>query len=470
MTLRHSRNGFTLIELLIVIAIVAVLAVGVILTLNPADLLRQARDATRSSDLITLNKALALSQSDGGSPLGTSSVLYVSVPDTSPTCANLGLPQAPVGFTYACVTAGNLSNTDGTGWVPVSFASLASGTPLPALPIDPVNSASRYYTYATNGKDWQLGTSYESRKFSGNPASIGSSLAIVPEEWISVPGNPSFGTSAFQVMKYEAKCVNSFSQAPLTAPSTGYGTYANSTLPCNSSNGRYVASTPSGSPIGSISHASAKTYCSAIGAHLLTNEEWMTIARDAAAQDANWSSGITGTGYLYSGHNDNGPATALVAGSDADSYLGTGQSGTSNQRRILTLSNGSVVWDLAGNVSEHVMRDGLSDTLSVINPLPSCPGPGGPGGWKYCQYGSTLSPYIDDYFSTPLATIGPSDSSWNSAQGMGQVYTLGGGAPGGTIFIRGGYWNNVATGGAFTLNLNGVQSTMAVNVGFRCAR
>src|SRR3989338_2108717 len=49
-----NSKGFTLIELLVVIAIIAVLAVAVILTLNPAELLKQARDSTRVSDMSTL--------------------------------------------------------------------------------------------------------------------------------------------------------------------------------------------------------------------------------------------------------------------------------------------------------------------------------------------------------------------------------------------------------------------------------
>ena len=48
------RKGFTLIELLIVIAVIAILAVIVVLTLNPAELLRQSRDADRLSDMATL--------------------------------------------------------------------------------------------------------------------------------------------------------------------------------------------------------------------------------------------------------------------------------------------------------------------------------------------------------------------------------------------------------------------------------
>jgi prepilin-type N-terminal cleavage/methylation domain-containing protein len=43
----NQVKGFTLIELLIVIAILAILATAVVLVLNPAQILAQARDAQR---------------------------------------------------------------------------------------------------------------------------------------------------------------------------------------------------------------------------------------------------------------------------------------------------------------------------------------------------------------------------------------------------------------------------------------
>ncbi|MDD4931154.1 MAG: prepilin-type N-terminal cleavage/methylation domain-containing protein, partial [Candidatus Colwellbacteria bacterium] len=46
-----SIKSFTLVELLIVIAILAVLAAAVVVVLNPAELLAQARDSQRSTDL-----------------------------------------------------------------------------------------------------------------------------------------------------------------------------------------------------------------------------------------------------------------------------------------------------------------------------------------------------------------------------------------------------------------------------------
>ncbi|MFA6495411.1 MAG: type II secretion system protein, partial [Candidatus Paceibacterota bacterium] len=53
-----SPKSFTLIELLIVIGILAVLVAAIVITLNPAQLLAQARDSKRQQDLSALNQAL----------------------------------------------------------------------------------------------------------------------------------------------------------------------------------------------------------------------------------------------------------------------------------------------------------------------------------------------------------------------------------------------------------------------------
>ncbi|MGC8776223.1 MAG: type II secretion system protein, partial [Minisyncoccia bacterium] len=89
-----SSKSFTLIELLVVVALIAVLGIAVIISLNPAELLKKGRDSTRLSDLTNLNKTISwyVSDTGGNGFYGTSSVLYISVPDSSPTCANLGLP------------------------------------------------------------------------------------------------------------------------------------------------------------------------------------------------------------------------------------------------------------------------------------------------------------------------------------------------------------------------------------------
>ena len=161
-----NNSSFTLIELLVVLALVAILSVVVILTLNPAELIKQARDSNRLSDLSTINTALNLFSADVTSGfMGTSTVVYVSLPSTISTCSDLGLPTLPSTYTYNCVTTQNLRNTDGTGWIPVNFQRISSNSPISQLPIDPVNTTTTrlYYTY-TPGGSWELNATVEASK------------------------------------------------------------------------------------------------------------------------------------------------------------------------------------------------------------------------------------------------------------------------------------------------------------------
>ena len=62
----NTRAGFTLIELLITIAIVGVLAVGLVTVLNPFSQIQKAQDAKRKSDLSQIQKALEIYYQDRG--------------------------------------------------------------------------------------------------------------------------------------------------------------------------------------------------------------------------------------------------------------------------------------------------------------------------------------------------------------------------------------------------------------------
>ena len=98
--------------------------------------------------------------------MGTSTVVYVSLPDnSSSTCGSWGLPALPTGYTYNCVSSANLRNTNGTGWIPVNFNRISSNSPISQLPIDPTNTTSTrlYYTY-TPGGSWELNATVEASK------------------------------------------------------------------------------------------------------------------------------------------------------------------------------------------------------------------------------------------------------------------------------------------------------------------
>jgi len=490
-----DKSSFTLIELLVVVSIISILSVFVIMTLNPAELLKQGRDSQRVSDLDTINHALGLFQVDNSSAsLGTASITYVSVPDPTATstalgnqCGGLGLPTLPTGWAYHCAASSTYRNADGTGWLPVNFNSASFGSPLGSLPVDPINNAttSNYYTYNANSSGWVLKTpTLESAKqqplaskdggLSPTVYEVGSSLSmatpyVFPINWVKVPGNGTYGTSDFYVMKYEAKCAQASTNLPLSSNDTGYNTYADNLQNCTGS--YYPASAPNGFPIANITHTSAVTYCSNMGAHLLTNDEYMTIVRNVEQVASNWSGGSPGSGYMYSGHNDNAPALALAASTDdTQGYAGETNTG-GNQRRTLTLSNGSVVWDFAGNVWQHVKRSVLNvGDLTTTMALPARSD--GAASWGWGQYGSALTPYISAWSAdVAQANVGPSNTSWNSNQGMGQVYTYGTGVnQATTVFVRGGYWGDGSLAGPFALLLDWGTGTAVYNVGFRCAR
>ena len=326
-----------------------------------------------------------------------------------------------------------------------------------------------------------------------------STAAVAPSGWVEVPADSNFGTSNFLAMKYEAKCAATSDPATgLTSPDSGYNTYSDSGTPCTSANSKQVVSVASGYPIANISHTNALTRCSAVSingsaTHLITNDEWMTIARNAEAQAGNWSLGSVGSGYLFAGHNDNSPAKARPAsttdtGNNRCAYTdsaGTteapatcpsntaaGTSGnTENQVRTFTMSNGAVIWDISGNVWELVQRstNNSGDDTTVMNPLPACTD--NVAGWGWCQYGSTTTPYVSAWTSSVVRNkVGPLSTAYNSSQGMGQVYTYKNGTQQSTtVFLRGARWSNSSYAGAFTVDLTRTASNTDSSVGFRCA-
>jgi len=58
--MKTTKKGFTLLELLIVIAILAILASAAVVVLNPAELLRRARDSGRITNIANIRNAINL--------------------------------------------------------------------------------------------------------------------------------------------------------------------------------------------------------------------------------------------------------------------------------------------------------------------------------------------------------------------------------------------------------------------------
>jgi prepilin-type N-terminal cleavage/methylation domain-containing protein len=183
---KTNRKGFTLIELLVVIAIIAVLSIVVILSLNPAELLRQARDSNRVSDLATLKSAISLYLADQSIPvLGTSTQCYIGVGNATatmytPSQTGVWAATTTCAAWFASATSMTTSTSrsiSGSGWIPVPFSNISAGTPIGQEPVDPVNtfgtaaaksSGAFFYGYIMSGTTFKLSAFTESVKYSAS--------------------------------------------------------------------------------------------------------------------------------------------------------------------------------------------------------------------------------------------------------------------------------------------------------------
>ena len=173
-----NRKGFTLIELLVVIAILAVLAVAVTLILNPAELVRQGRDATRLSDLAMVHSAIALYLADQLDPSFIASA----------RCTANGTP--PSGG--SCSTVTTSTAVDGTGWVNITFTNISSGSPLSRLPLDPVNTTDWFYAFKSNtSEEYEIDTKMESTRYvSGGPSDVETTDGGNNADWYEIGNDP----------------------------------------------------------------------------------------------------------------------------------------------------------------------------------------------------------------------------------------------------------------------------------------
>ncbi len=276
----------------------------------------------------------------------------------------------------------------------------------------------------------------------------------------------------FCVMKYDAKCTN-----PNPKCVTGEGVYKNNAPGCICQGNFQIVSTASGPPITYVpeddgTNQSAKSYCQNAGWHLMTNTEWMIIAKDVAQVYANWcNKDGTGCGnppgtsgkILANGHNDLTPNNALPAGSDDQPCFGTTTDGSdkcggkNSQKRTLTLSNGEVIWDFAGNIWQWV-----DETIARKDePRSLVPSLGG-NGWVWAEFQTVQG---SDLYS-------PTNSNWDSAQGVGRIYHYN--LVGDTdttlyTFVRGGNWRHGYDSGVFTIHMQPVPGKTNIDdIGFRC--
>lgn len=261
----------------------------------------------------------------------------------------------------------------------------------------------------------------------GNVSITGQLYMTCPTDWI----DSGYG---FCVMQYEARNV-----------------------------GGVATSTASGTPWVSITQTAAATACSALGngAHLITNAEWTTLARDAESLASNWSGGTVGSGAMAHGwaagtaNGDSWTNTAVASTTGSSCLYNTGantcgSSGTFLYRRTLNLSNGNTIWDLSGNAYEWTHDICYSGT--------------GTGYWYNSSWLEWNDSNLTDY---EKLISGPMSGTYTGDNGVGRYL---GCTANGDTFFRGGAFNDGSYAGAFALRLDFSPSGTAASIGFRCVR
>jgi formylglycine-generating enzyme required for sulfatase activity len=309
--------------------------------------------------------------------------------------------------------------------------------------------------------------------------------------YVWVPGEAKYGTlPGFCTMKYEARNDGSSN----------------------------AVSTPTGTPWVSISQVTARAQCEALGTgyHLISDQEWMTIADQVAMLPINDLDADAGL-QLANGHTDNAPSNSLSTTAGADpivsgcnlmlnmedasnayvassceirgtgsggstdndkGYYGTGQqwstSGYSaggankSQLRTFILQNGAVLWDFPGDVWEwtdaYIYSALASGAASTTSEMPDA------GTWSSTNWYDWTQ--ITNFKS--LGYIRPKVTTWSAASnGIGRIYLDVDAASDGTnyhAFRRGGDWTDGSSAGVFTLYLNYGPADTNTYIGFRCSR
>ncbi|MBI3534076.1 MAG: hypothetical protein HY072_01130 [Deltaproteobacteria bacterium] len=297
-----------------------------------------------------------------------------------------------------------------------------------------------------------------------------------PNNYILVNKNPEVGTeNSFCVAKFEMKAQK------LNSTYIEKNGCGNHTAKCDGQNRLrqedfQPVSSPEGTPWVQITRNEAVIQCKKLGKDfdLISNSQWMTVARDIELNKENWRKNEIEKTEINIGHCDNAPGTlkntpALSVLNPGDPWDGV-KHGDSKEyeiwalKRTHLLSFGEEIWDFGGNVWEWV-KDYISLAF-VPTDQPDC--------FKNsnCWVGYNSS----EWFLTSINAetyskqFAPFYKKLTHMQVGGKFFPQNPSLSGSEFaMVRGGKWDGGQYGGIYAAWLyNFTSSSTSHEVGFRC--
>ena len=272
-----------------------------------------------------------------------------------------------------------------------------------------------------------------------------------PTGYVRVRGNAAFGLCDFCVMQFEAKIATA-EDGPVSSVGEGEpkaGLSAEGAFDACAALNDEAEAADDAVVSGTQLKSRAEEEAEGEGVYaLISNSEWMVIARDIAGTENNWKI-VDGQREFYAGHSDFEPASALPVTDIGNNSVGTG---TEPQKRVHHLSSNTALWDFAGNLAEWVdwVRD---DEKFSVGPTDTEITFGG-------RYPLTLV-----FGSLAADELQPGNGLGQKKERLGQWI---GGSAGQGAATRGGDWRSGKGAGVFALNLSHDPSDAAGTIGFRC--
>jgi prepilin-type N-terminal cleavage/methylation domain-containing protein len=390
------KQSFTLIEILVVIIVVGVLSSFILVGMSSIS--KDSRNSKRIVEIERIRNAIW-----SGSNMGING--YPATPD-----------QGSSSRAWCCLGAGDSTNCS-------EIEALIGGS----IPKDPSYTGANKewcYSYKSDGTTFDLYAKLED----------GGVISLSETKTTTVKPTDDCGTGwintglGFCVMQYEAK---------IQGNDNGNQTYSSAFVP---------ESRETGTPWVNISQINAIAECKSIGAHLISNAEWMALARDIESVSTNYVSGVLKRG------NVGDTATGNYNGADPEA-------GVTNSLATLYLSNGQTINHLSGNVWEWVDY--------TISGASSQPKDNDDTTWVWNEFSE-----IDTWGNIlGYENVGPKNTSLNGSTGAGRIYSANDNTYSSLRALRrGGDWINTSYAGVFALDTSSGPTSTYTYLGFRCAR